>query len=90
MIKVKISEATPIILTFDGEVLECFFDEGGSKRFHVAHIKGIQLDANNKGKHLLTIKLKSDQVFLWVDEDALANVNLLLGPLQKAIASFKL
>ncbi len=53
--QVKLSEATPTILVYDGQVLECFFDEGGSKRIHISHIKGLHLDAQGHGRHLLTI-----------------------------------
>ena len=89
MIKIRISEPDPTILVFDGEILECFFIDG-SKRFHITHIKGIQLEANNKGKHLLTIQLKYDPVLLWVNEAGVAKVNELIAEVQKATASFKL
>ena len=87
---IKLSEATPSILAFENGVLECFFDEGGSKRIHIMHIKGIQLEASGKGKYLLTIKLQHDQMLLWVDEGALSKVNELIAEIQKAMASFKL
>ncbi len=81
--QVKLSETTPTILTFDGQVLECFFDEGGSKRIHVTHLKSIHLDAQGHGKRLLTIQLKLDQLFLSVDEAIVPQVNELLVELQK-------
>jgi hypothetical protein len=87
MIKVRLSDATPVILTFDGEVLECFFDEGGSKRMHVRHIQSIQLDAGHGDKHLLTIQLKREPLLLWVDDQAVANVNMLIGPVKRGMAS---
>lgn len=90
MYKIKLSEATPTLLVFDGEILECFFDEGGSKRIHIMHIKGIQLENTGKGKNLLTIKLKYDPVLLWVDDGAVAKVNELVADIQKAAASLKL
>jgi hypothetical protein len=88
MIKIKLSEPDPTILVYDGEILECFFMDG-SKRFHITHIKGFQLESNNKGKYLLTIKLKYDPVLLWVDEAGVAKVNELIAEVQKAAASFK-
>ena len=88
MIKIRLSEADPTILVFDGEVLECFFNDG-SKRIHVTHIKGIQLEPNKNGKYLLTIKLKYDPVLLWLDEAGAAKMNELITEVQKAAASFK-
>ena len=87
---IKLSETTPCILAFEGGVLECFFDEGGSKRIHITHIKGIQIDAASKGKCLLTIKLKNDQVFLWVDEGIVARVKDFVAQIQKEMTTFKL
>jgi len=37
--KIKLSETSLSILTFDDDVLECFFVDG-STRLHVTHIKG--------------------------------------------------
>jgi hypothetical protein len=87
---IKLSEATPSILSFENGVLECFFDEGGSKRVHIMHIKGMGLEASGKGKYLLTIKLQRDQMLLWVDEGAQSKVIELIAEVQKAMASFKL
>ena len=87
---IKLSETTPSILVFENGVLECFFDEGGSKRIHIMHIKGIQLEASGKGKYLLTIKLQRDQMLLWVDEGARSKVDELIAEVQKAITSVKL
>ncbi len=81
----KLSDAIPVILTFDGQVLECFFDEGGSKRVHVSHIRSIRLEPQKSGKHLLTIQLKRDQMLLWVDDQNLPSVSPLLAELENAI-----
>ena len=81
----KLSDAIPVILTFDGQVLECFFDEGGSKRIHVSHIRSIRLEPQKPGKSLLTIQLKRDQMLLWVDDANLPSVNPLLTEVDKAI-----
>jgi hypothetical protein len=89
MLKIRLSETDPTILIFDGEILECFFMDG-SKRFHVSHIKGFQFESNNKGKYLLTIKLKYDPLLLWVDESNVAKVNELIAEVQRSMASFKI
>jgi hypothetical protein len=89
MLKIKLSETDPTILVFDGEILECFFMDG-SKRFHITHIKGFQFESNNKGKYLLTIKLKYDPLLLWVDESSVSKVNELIAQVQSSMASFKL
>ncbi len=89
MIKIKLAEPDPTILVFDGEILECFFIDG-SKRFHITHIKGFQLEPNNKGKSLLTIKLKDDPLLLWVDDASLPKVNEMITEIQKVAASFTL
>ncbi len=90
MFKVKLSEATPTILAFDGEILECFFDEGGSRRIHITHIKSIKFETTGKGKHLLTIQQKYEPISLWVDEDAVSKVNDCAAQIQKAITFFQL
>ena len=84
--QIKLSDAIPTILDFDGQVLECFFDEGGSKRVHVSHIKGVNMDAqDHQGKRLLTVQLKHDQLLLWVDAARVPQINALLAALHKDI-----
>ncbi len=83
--QVKLSEAIPTILAYDGQVLECFFDEGGSKRIHITHIQSVKLDQQG-GKHLLTIQLKRVPLLLWIDEAALPAVLELVSEVQKGIA----
>ncbi len=86
--QVKLSDATPVILAYDGQVLECFFDEGGSKRIHIAHIKSIRLDAQGRGgKRLLTVQMKHDQLLLWVDDAALVQATELVEEVQKGLRS---
>ncbi len=84
--QVKLSESIPAILAYDGQVLECFFDEGGSKRIHVSHIKSLKLDAQGSGKHLLTIQLKREPLLLWVDETNFPKVAEFVAELQKSIS----
>ncbi len=88
MTKLNISKSDPVFLSFDGEILECFFEDG-SKRIHVAFIQGIELGPNQKGKRMLTFKLNRAPIFLWADEDVVEQVNALIAEIQKAKASFK-
>ncbi len=81
----KLSDSVPVILSYDAQVLECFFDEGGSKRTHISHIRSIRLEPQKAGKYLLTIQLKRDQMLLWVDEKYLPSVNQLLADVQNGI-----
>ena len=90
MFKVKLSEATPTILAFDGEILECFFDEGGSRRVHITHIKSILFETTGKGKHLLTIQHKYEPISLWVDDEAVVKVTECVSQIQKAMTNFQL
>jgi hypothetical protein len=83
--QVKLSEAIPAILAYDGQVLECFFDEGGSRRIHLSHIKSLHLDAQGQGKHLLTIQLKREPILLWVDEANMPGVLEFLADVQKGM-----
>lgn len=89
MTKLNISKDDPTFLVFDGEILECFFPDG-SKRIHVAFIKSIELGPNQKGKHMLTINLKREPIFLWADEEIIGNLNELIAEIQKAKAAIKL
>ncbi len=85
--QVKLSDSIPVILAYDGQVLECFFDEGSSKRIHISHIKSIKLDPQGQGKRLLTIQLKHEPMLLWVDDAALPAVTNFLSELQKNLGS---
>ena len=84
-VRVTLSTSIPTILSLDGDVLECFFDEGGSRRIHVAHIKAVKLDPPGKDKRLLTIELKRDPVLLWTDEAAVPQLNVLLEQLRRVM-----
>lgn len=85
--QVKLSEAIPTILAYDGQVLECFFDEGGSKRIHISHVKSLHLESQGQGKHLLTIQLKRAPLLLWVDEANMPGVMELVAQVQKGIGN---
>jgi hypothetical protein len=85
VIKIMLSGTPPSVLTFDDDVLECFFPDG-STRIHVIHIKGIEL-ADSKGKSLLTIHLMHKDLFIWVDEKQIAPVKELVDQIKQAILS---
>ena len=90
MITIKPAEEYPLILTFDGTVLEVF-RMSSSERMHVGLIESLELKTDKKGKHSLDIATAgsySMQVNL-VDDKALAQVNALIADIQKAKAAFK-
>ena len=90
MQRFNLSKQAPTFVGFDGEVLEFFFIDG-SKRLHAAFIQGIQVDPpNNKGMHMLTVKLKHEPLFLWADEDVIPKVNELIAEVQKAMDAHKI
>ncbi len=87
---IKLSEDFPLVLTFDGKVLEVFQDDS-SNRIHVTWIKSLELKADKKGKHTLDISTMGDSSLEGneVDEAAVAKVNGLIAEVQKAKAAFK-
>jgi len=89
MTKLNLSRSDPTFLAFDGEILECLFEDG-SKRLHIAFIKGIELGPNQKGKHMLTINLNRAPIFLWVEEEFIGRLGELIAEIRNAKASFKL
>ncbi len=78
------SAESPTILTFEDNILECFFMDG-STRLHTIHIKGIELSTNNNGKHLLTIQLKHKSLFINADEKPLEEVKALVGQIKQSM-----
>jgi len=86
--KIIASEESPTVLSFEDDVLECFFLDG-STRLHIAHIQDIQLSMDNKHKHLLTIQLKRKNLFIFVDEKPFADVEELVKQVKKAISKGK-
>ena len=87
---IKLSEEFPLVVTFDGRVLEVFQDIS-SNRIHVTWIDSLQLKTDKKGKHTLDINTQGDSGLQGneVDEGAFARVNGLIAEVQKAKAAFK-
>ena len=83
-ISLILSGKPPTVIRFDGEVLECFFEDD-STRVHVIHLKGLEL-ADNHGKYLLTIHLLDNDLFIWVEEKQFAPVKELVDQVKQAMA----
>jgi hypothetical protein len=83
-IRIRLSETSPAVLSYDNEVLECFFIDG-STRIHVIHLKGIELATDGNGKHLLTIQLKYKNLFLPIDEEPFEKVKALIDQVKLAM-----
>ncbi len=90
MTTIKLAEKFPLVLSFDGKVLEAFQDIS-SNRIHVTWIESLQLQTDKKGKHTLDINTLGDSGLQGneVDEEAVAKVNSLIAEVEKAKAAFK-
>jgi hypothetical protein len=88
MKKIIASEESPTVLSFEDDILECFFMDG-STRLHIIHIKGIELSTDNKGKHLLTVQLKYKNLFIFVDEGPLVEVQEMVEKIKQALKKGK-
>jgi hypothetical protein len=85
MKKIFASEESPTVLSFEDDVLECFFPDA-SIRLHPIHIQSMELSTDKKGKHLLTIQLKYKKLFIFVDEKPLAEVQELIEQVKLAMS----
>ncbi len=90
MTTIKLAEDFPLVLSFDGKVLEVFQDDS-SNRIHVTWVKSLQLKADKKGRHTLDINTLGDSSLEGneVDEGAVAKVNALIAEVERAKAAFK-
>ena len=88
MKKIIASEESPTVLSFEDDILECFFMDG-STRVHIIHIKGIELSTDKKGKHVLTIQLKHQNLFVFVDEERLEEVQGMVEKIKQAMTKGK-
>jgi hypothetical protein len=86
MVKVKLSEVTNAVLTFDGADLEI----SRYQCLHVALISNIQLLTDNQGHHKLRIEAPGGYPDKEVDEAAFPKVSKLVADVQKARAEFRL
>lgn len=85
MKKIIASKESPTVLSFEDDVLECFFLDG-STRLHITHIHGIELSIDNKHKHLLTIQLKRKNLFIFVDEGPFEEVEEMVEEIKRVLA----
>jgi hypothetical protein len=93
MIEVQLTTRSLLktIATWDGRVLEFFFDElkGGSRRMHAGHIRSIEVTpvAHGKEKYSLTVKSEYQLVVVDVSEETLARAQELVAAVRAAIPS---
>lgn len=88
MKRIIASEESPTVLSFEDDVLECFFQDG-STRLHITHIQDIELSMDNKHKHLLTVQLKRKNLFIFVDEEPFEEVEEMVKKIKLAISKGK-
>ncbi len=78
------------LVAFDERVLEFFWPMSaeGSERFHLAHLKAIQITADKKGKHALEVKTTSGRS-LWAEValPAVPAAQQLVAAVQQAMAA---
>ena len=90
MIEVQLTTRSMLktIASFDGHVVEFFFDElrGGSRRVHVGHIQSVDLApaAHGKEKYSLTIKCEYQLVAVDVSEEKHERAGELVAAIQAA------
>ena len=87
MSSVKINEQNPMILKFDGEVLEVFGLVG--HRFHISLIKSITLTSHRGNHHTLELKTVYGNFNPSVDEIHVPATNQLINEIQHAMNTFK-
>ena len=90
MVAIKLAEDFPLVLTFDGFVLE-LFEDVESNRIHISWIDKMELKTDKKGKHSLDIYTSGDSSLEGneVDENALPKVTQLITDVQKAKAEYR-
>ncbi len=86
VLTVKVSDS--YIFSFDGAVLEEFYGAQGH-RLHVGHIDKIQIETDNKGKHMLKIQTRGGFQGISVDDAALGQMQEMIAEVQKATAAFQ-
>jgi hypothetical protein len=78
------------ILTYDGRVVEVFFDsmEGSSRRIHVGHIRTIALVPVSRGKEAFQLQISGEYMIVAVDVSAsvAAQVGDVVAAVQRTIA----
>jgi hypothetical protein len=78
------------LLTFDGEVIEVFYGTK-SARVHIAHLKGIEIYTDKKGRQELRVNtLFGPLTYMPFEPQAAQKVNELVAEVQSTLAVFKL
>ncbi len=90
MLTIKPAKDYPMVLAFDGAVLEVF-RLSSSERIHVGLIESLELKTDKKGKHTLDINAAGGYMMqgLAVDEESQSKVSRLIVDVQKAKAGFQ-
>ena len=90
MMTMKPAKDVPLVLSFDGEVLDVF-RLSESVRVHISLLDNLDLKTDKKGQHTLDINKAGGYTMqgILVDEDAVDKVTKLIAEVQKAKAQFK-
>ena len=90
MITIKPAQDNPMVLTFDGTVLEVFKMDS-SDRIHISLLSGLEIKTDKKGKHTLDINGFAGYAIQGhpVDNAALSKINRLIAEIQMAKGAFQ-
>jgi hypothetical protein len=78
------------LLTFDGEVIEVFYGTK-SARVHIAHVKGIEIYTDKKGRQELRVNtLFGPLTYMPFEPQDAGKVNELAAEVQTVMAAFKI
>ena len=82
------------IATFDGHVLEIFYDDltNGSRRVHLGHIKSIEIIPVSRGKEKYSLQIKGEYMLVVTDvsEAILPKAQEMIAAIQQARAELNL
>ena len=89
MITIKFSKSDDLkVLTFDGNVLELFYQDDDSDRVHITLLEGIELKTDKKGKHSIVISHYDDDTTYAVDDNEIPAITNLITEIERAKAAF--
>jgi len=90
MTTIKPAKDLPLLLAFEGDVLEVF-RLSSSERVHASLIDNLELKTDKKGKHTLDINKVSGYTTqgIAVDEEAVSKVTQLIAEVHKAKAEVR-
>ena len=81
------------IVTFDGHVVEFFYDDltSASRRVHIGHIKSIEIIPVGRGKEKYQLQIKGEYLLVVTDvsEAILPQAQALVIAIQKAMTEVK-